>query len=214
MTAQKTNISAIKASLTKIAQDLESIDQSAVSQAPASGSPEEVMELIDNAIEVLEVAQESVPAEKQEEVQAAAPIVAKTKTKSAQDEDEDEDKDKDKDGEQKDAQDDKEDDEDEEKKEMTARIAILEGELTGRQKEAIAKEFVELYPSEQRQAKFDEIMASDTTPEVLTAQFKVAKDVVDNTSTKTARHVPVKSQSGYLVKKARMEQVSIPAWRT
>jgi hypothetical protein len=211
MTAQKEKLSAITASLTKIAEDLNAQPPVAPTAAPAAtGAPEEIMALVDEAIQTLEVASDQIPAEKPEAVAPAAapaaPITAKSK--SAQDDDSDE-KDSD-DDKQKDAADD--DEEDEEKKEMTARIAKLEGELFARQKSAIAEEFVQLYHENERQAKFNEIMKSDTTIETLTAQLKVAQEITEK-GVKVARKGPVTTQGGYLVKQASMNN-TVPAWRT
>lgn len=217
MTAQNQKLSAITASLTKIAADLQAPAPQAGpvgAPQPAAAGPEEIMALVDQAVEILEVASEQIPAEKPEAAapvaQPAAPITAKSK--SARDEGDDDEDDDDKQKDAADHEDDDDKDEDEEKKEMTARIATLEGELFARQKSAIADEFVQLYNEDVRQAKHDEIMSSKDSIGVLTAQLKVAKEIAES-GVKTARHIPVKTQGGYLVKTASMDR-KVPAWRT
>lgn len=218
MTKKTQNIGAIKNQLLKIAQDIENPIESA---APEQGTPEDVMELIDDAIKVLDVAQETIPAEKPEDEKSpVSPAVgAKKGQKSAQDEEDDKDKD-DKKGARKrirGAQD--EEEEDEEKKELNARIANLEKELANRQREAIAREYSDLYPEDQREAKFAEIMDEDKEDdekddnETLEAKLKAAKEIVEVTKP-SPQYRPAKNESGYLgiTRKARLEN-SVPAWR-
>ncbi len=218
MTAQNQKLSAITASLTKIANDLQTAPAPQAGPVgapqPAAAGPEEIMALVDQAVEILEVASEQIPAEKPEAAAPPAgapapPAPVTAKSKSAKDDDEDEDGD----DKQKDAadEDDDKEDKDEEKKEMTARIATLEGELFARQKSALADEFIQLYAEDVRQAKHDEIMKSTDTIEVLTAQLKVAKEISES-GVKFARKGPVATQGGFLVKTARMNN-TVPAWR-
>lgn len=217
---QTNDLNAIKTSLLKIAQGIGQ-PQAPVSapgqEAPATqpGSPEEVMGLIDDAIQVLEVASESVPAEKPGTPGALAPVTAKTKSaqeeedekngekKEATDEDE-------KNGEKKEATD--EDDTDKEK-ELKARIAALEDDKEEKEKEKVAKEFVELYPESIRQAKFDAIIASDVKSSVLSEQFKVAQDLSEAKIEANQPYIPSGSQGGYLTKQAKLIN-SVKPWRT
>ena len=106
------------------------------------------------------------------------------------------------------------DDEDTEKeKELKARIAALEDDKEEDEKEKIAKEFVQLYPENIRQAKFDAIIASKVKSAVLTEQFKVAQDLSEATTNKN-QYVPVKvSTSAFLTKQASLNK-TVPAWRT
>lgn len=224
MTAQNqsNDLNAIKTSLLKIAQDIAPATpapgQAAPPGAAQPGSPEEVLGLIDDAIQVLEVASESVPAENAVPGQApapAAPQPATAKSKSAQSDDDDDDKvkdaaDDDDDDKVKEATDDEDTDKE---KELKARIAALEDDKEEEEKEKIAKEFVQLYPENIRQAKFDAIIASKVKSAVLTEQFKVAQDLSEATHNKN-QYVPITaSQSGFLTKQARLTSTVKP-WRT
>lgn len=227
MTDKNQKLDAIKTSLLKIAQDIGQPAVAAPGQvaAPTEGSPEQVMELIDDAIEVLEVAQEQVPAEKPGQVAAPA-ITAKSKTKSAQDEDDDDDDDDDdkaKEAKQRKAQEDEkkgekenkqpdDDDDGEKTAALRKRIAALEDEKEEREKEKVAQEFAQLYPEDVREAKFDELIKGDVKAETLTAQLKVAQDVHDANKPKGA-YVPATSQSAFLTRKASLVK-QVPAWRT
>jgi len=245
MTTQKLkSLGAIKTELQKFAQDIENPIEAA---APPQGSPEEVMELIDDAIQVLEVAEESIPAETPEEGQPAVgpspPAFAKRRGAQTdlnpQDDDPDK-KEKAKEARIRKAQDEekkdddetekeknarvrkaiehdarrrgaRDEDEDKEKKELEARIASLEGELTSRQKEAIAQEFVELYPESVRQSKFDEIVNGKDSVKLLEAKIKLARDVIE--ANQKNSYVPAKNQSGYLPTKTAKLQTTLQPWR-
>lgn len=221
MTAQNQSkdLNAIKTSLLKIAQDIgQPVPAPGQAAAPAPGSPEEVMGLIDDAIQVLEVAAESVPAETPGQPAPAAPASAApvtAKTKSAQDEGDDkkDDKEDDKSGEKDAAEhDDDSENETDKEKELSARIAILEDEVEEKEKEKVAKNFVELYPRDVRQAKFDAIIASNVKSSVLSEQFKVAQDLSE-AQKPVDQYVPATSQSGYLIKKASLNKPVLPSWR-
>ena len=216
MTAQnQTNdLNAIKTSLLKIAQDIgQPVPAPGQAPAPAAdGSPEQVLGLIDDAIEVLEVAAETVPAEGAAAPGQPAPALAKSK--SAQEGEKENEKEgegkTEGEGEKKEAT---KDEDTEKEKELKARIAALEDDKEEKEKEKVAKEFVQLYPENIRQAKFDAIIASEVKSAVLTEQFKVAQDLSDATTNKS-QYVPIKvSSSGFLTKQASLKQ-TVPAWRT
>lgn len=211
MTAENQNdLNAIKTALMKIAADIPNqTPMAAPGQAApeaAPGSPEEVMSLIDDAIQVLEVASESVPAERPE--QNAVPAIAKTKSAQEDDEEDEDDKDKEKNAAQ------HEDDEDTEKeKELKARIARLEDDKEKEDKEKVAKEFVQLYPEDVRQAKFDAIIASDVKSAALIEQFKVAQDLSEATKP-TNQYVPASSAGSFLTRQAKQNSNVVLPWRT
>lgn len=89
----KQNLGEIKSQLQKIAQDIEA-PVTAVPPGTAApevaASPEQVMELVEDAIEILEVAEEAIPAEAvAEEPTGVTPSIGARKTKKATDDDDD-----------------------------------------------------------------------------------------------------------------------------
>lgn len=221
MTKNLRTLSAIKSKLTRIAQDIETPDEVAAQEN--NGSPEEILELVDDAISVLEVAEEAIPAEngdeEEEEQEGVSPVVgAKRGTRKAQEERDEEQEEGATSEEKKEArlrkaQEEEEKEEDEEKKQMEARIASLESELESRQKEALAEEFTQYVPESQREAKYDEIVNGKDSIKMLEAKIKVAKEIYE-ANQKQASYQPVtKSTSGYLTKRAKLEKTTLPAWR-
>lgn len=196
----KQNLSAIKEQLQKIAMDIEN----PVEAAAPNGSPEAVMELVTDAISILETAAEAIPADdtrgqEPEGEPAVAPPKEPKKpaVAAAKKEDEDEEEDK--------------------MSELMAKIAALEEENTKIKKAKIAEELVEYFPESVRQAKFDEIVSSKDSVDQLTRDLKTAKDVAESASTNARQnYVPATSQSGYLnqlQKNAKQTGNQLPAWK-
>lgn len=206
--AKEKKLSEIKSALQKIAQDIETPEESAAAEV---AGPEEVMELVEDAIEVLEVAEEAIPAEKEEDREVGA------KTRKAQDDPDKKDRDREreaddeKDAKQRKAQED-EDEEDEELKEAKSKIAALEEKLLKQDKEKLAEQFAELVPDNLKQAKFDEIVNSDASLEQLERDYKIAKEALD-WGKPTNSYKPAKNESGYLMKKASQSKAALPPWK-
>lgn len=199
----------IKEDLQKIAIDIETPDEVA---APEN-SPEAVMELVDDAIKILEVAEEAIPAENPEEEVQAPIIGAKSKTRKAQDEEEKDEDEKEKDAKIRKAQNgEDEDDDDEEKKELEARLKTVEAELDATKRAKLAENWIELLPDAQRQAKYDEIVKSEDPLATLERDFKVAKETYDATRNPNA-YRPAKNETGYLFKKASQNRVQLEPWK-
>ncbi len=237
----KQNLTEIKSQLQKIAQEIETPTDPAINGINGNGngaqSPEEVMELVDDAIEILEVAQEAIPAEAPEETPEVTPSIgarkrkAKKHGKSRRAADEDEDKDEDEEDKEKEAKirraqdqetsenDERQDEEDTaeediEKTELNARIRVLEGELDQQKKTVLAEEIASLYPDNVQQAKFDEIVNSKEKLATLRRDYKVAKEITE-VSREAKSYTPLTSSSGgYLnnVRKASRNN-SLPAWK-
>lgn len=204
MTNEK--LAQIKEKLQKIAQDIET----PVEEAAPEQSPEAVMELVDDAIKILEVAEEAIPAETPDEESEEEPIITAKQKKAGMHDDEDDEKKK-KEAKSKGANID-DDEEDEEKKELEARLKTVEAELDATKRAKLAEDWIELYPESQRQAKYNEIVESKETIDILTAKYKVAKEVFDvNRNPNTYK--PAKTETGYLFKKARQEQVQLAPWK-
>lgn len=222
----------IKEQLQKIAIDIETPNEIA---APEQ-SPEAVMELVDDAIQILEVAEETIPAENPEAVQANGNEngnengIIGAKTRKAQDDDDDEDdkkkdaktrraaehpddedEDKKKDAKVRKGQD-EDDDEDEDKEQLEARLKTVEAELDATKRAKLAEDWIEIYPENQRQAKYDTIVNSKDSLKTLERDFKVAKETYDVTRNPKA-YQPAKNEGGYLFKKAKLNQVQLEPWK-
>lgn len=256
----KQNLGEIKSQLQKIAQDIEAPVTAVppgTAQPEVAASPEQVMELVEDAIEILEVAEEAIPAEAvAEEPTGVTPSIGARKTKKAAEHDDDDDETEEKEAKVRQARralkraqdEDEEDDKDEkdakirkarkslkkaqedlnkqdgdqgadkedddEKKELNARIALLEGELDKNKKQDLAQEFAALYSDRQRDAKFEEIANSKESITVLERDFKIAQEVVDSKQSVNPYQAVKGEQSGYLsqFKKAKLEQTLAP-WK-
>jgi hypothetical protein len=215
--------------LQKIARGLESGD--IMPNNESNGSPEDVMELVEEAVELLEEVKEITPAEESHEmagdrIPEVDSLIAKVKQAIDGDDDDDKKDDDDDDDKEKDAktkiaetQGDQQDDDDEEvdfKKEARkdrTRLAFLEQELESRKRIAIAESAAELYPESIRNAEVEKLTNSKGSNRALEAKIKFAKDVVEKQNVqKTAYRKVTESQGGYLTRKAK--QVIVPAWRT
>jgi len=199
-------LATIKSKLQKIAQDIPAqVDQQATPPDSTPSSPQEVLSLVEEAIQILDTAAEGIPAEREGAGEPAAePAMAKSKTAVV--------------GKQKKAAQDEEDDDDDEDDDMNtaklqSRIAALEKENTDIKRTKIAEDYSKLYPEDVRQTKFDEFVKSEETLDVLTAKFNAAKELSEVSSTQSKQtYSPAKNQSGYLnLKKASLDR--IPEWR-
>lgn len=204
-------LDAKKSELTKIAMGLENGD---VQVNQEQGTPEQILEIVEEAMEVLDEAREALPVNDAGAVgnsnhgdagmNQVDSLIAKVKKAIDEDPaDDDTDKDKDSDETKKEAKTkiatdqnmgDPDDDDDKEKdakvrKAQEARIATLEKELNQRNRIAIVQEAApELFPEEIRSAKVDELINSIGTNRSLEAKIKFAKDVLESqNATKTAR---------------------------
>lgn len=218
--------------LQKIARGLESGD--IMPSNESNGSPEDVMELVEEAVELLEEVKEITPAEESHEMAGdrmpeVDSLIAKVKQAVDGEDDDDKEKDDDSDDDkEKDAktkvaetqgdrqQEDDDDDEADFKKEARkdrARLAFLEEELESRKRIAIAESAGELYPENIRSAEVEKLADSKGSNRALEAKIKFAKDVVEKQNVqKSAYRKVTESQGGYLTKRAK--QVIVPAWRT
>ena len=180
-------LNATKSALEKIKGGMDKTDDK---EKTANDSPENVMELVNDAIGLLEEAETSIPADKPEV--APTPAIAEVEEKPKM---------------EKKAE--KEDDT--EKKEMSARIASLEKEIDDTKKAKLAEEISDIYPEGKREAKYAELIASEEDSTALEAQLKIAKDVSDAVNPSTG-YKPAVTQSGFL-KQASVTSI-VPAWRT
>lgn len=218
--------------LQKIARGLESGD--IMPNNESNGSPEDVMELVEEAVELLEEVKEITPAEESsreivggDSMPEVDSLIAKVKQAIDGEDDDDKkdddsDDDKEKDAKtriaetQGDQQQDDDDDEADFKKEARkdrARLAFLEEELESRKRIAIAESAGELYPESIRSAEVEKLADSKGSNRALEAKIKFAKDVVEKQNVqKSAYRKVTESQGGYLTKRAK--QVIVPAWRT
>jgi hypothetical protein len=175
-------LTTIKSKLQKIAAEIPQ-ESAAPQDTAAPSSPQEILALVQEAIQILDTAAQGIPVPK-EPAPAAAPVAA--------------------------AKTDKDDEDEEEKEQMASlkqKVAVLEKENTDIKKAEVAEKFANLYPQEVRQSKYDELVKEENL-DILTAKFNAAKDISESSSTQKPTYTPVKSQSGYL-KQASI----IPEWR-
>lgn len=97
---------------------------------------------------------------------------------------------------------------------LIARIAALEGELEKKKKEEVGMEYAKLFPEEQQQGKLDEILASKDSIEVITAKYLAAKEVAESTvkqAQQTPNHNTYTKLGGF--RKASLDSNRTPEWR-
>lgn len=222
-------LDAKKSELTKIAMGLENGD---VQVNDTQGTPEQILEIVEEAMEVLDEAREALPVNNavggnpaDGGMQQVDSLIAKVKKAIDDDESTDADDDDDSDETKKEAKTkiatdqnmgDPDDDDDKEKdakvRAQEARIATLEKELNQRNRIAIVQEAApELFPEEIRSAKSDELINSIGTNRSLEAKIKFAKDVLESQkATKGAR--TFSNTDIFRTKKAKQQKNVESAW--
>lgn len=220
-------LDAKKSELTKIALDLENGD---VQVNQEQGTPEQILEIVEEAMEILDEAREALPVNNaigntehaDEGMQQVDSLIAKVKKAIDEDTTDDGEGKKDDDDEtKKEAKttinQDKEDSDDDKEKDakvriQEARIATLEKELNQRNRIAIVEKAAsDLYPEEVRSAKVDELINSIGTNRSLEAKIKFAKDVLESQkATKNAKTFG--SNEIFRTKKAKQQSNVVDAW--
>lgn len=205
------NIEDIKVALQKLAADI----PSGAPMGNSPSTPQEVMDLIDQAIDLLENAQGGIPANKGGDQQPAPVQTAAEKAPESVTPGEGLTDDKKKsiqkteprvsgsgEGEKPNPS------------ELIARIAALEEELEKKKKEEVGMEYAKLFPEEVRQAKFDEIVNSKDSIDVLSMKYQAAKEVSETTvkiATQTPNHNSYTNLGSF--RKASQNVSSVPEWR-
>lgn len=209
------NIEDIKVALQKLAADIPSGNPSGAPMGNSPSTPQEVMDLIDQAIDLLENAQGGIPANKGGDQQPAPVQTAAEKAPESVTPGEGLTDDKKKsiqkteprvsgsgEGEKPNPS------------ELIARIAALEEELEKKKKEEVGMEYAKLFPEEIRQAKFDEIVNSKDSIDVLSMKYQAAKEVSETTvkiATQTPNHNSYTNLGSF--RKASQNVSSVPEWR-
>lgn len=212
------NIEDIKVALQKLAADIPSGNPAGAPMGNSPSTPQEVMDLIDQAIDLLENAQGGIPASKGGEASANQPAPVQTAAEKAPEtvtpgEGLTDDKKKSiqkteprvsgsGEGEKPNPS------------ELIARIAALEEELEKKKKEEVGMEYAKLFPEEIRQAKFDEMVKSNDSIDTLTMKYQAAKEVSETTvkiATQTPNHNSYTNLGSF--RKASQNTSSVPEWR-